>query len=154
MAHIVWTPDLDTNIEVIDKQHRRIVDYINALDDAIESGDRSRVRQVLDQLVDYTLSHFAFEESLMEDAGYRFLNAHRRVHEVFTKRVADYQRRFADGEDIAPELQKTLQTWLINHIRNDDNDYADTVRANMGGTEHKSEPGWLKRRLSRIFRSR
>ncbi len=154
MAHIVWTRELDTNIEVIDKQHRRIVDYINALDDAIAGGDRARVRQVLDQLVDYTLSHFAFEESLMEDAGYRFLNAHRRVHEVFTKRVADYQQRFADGEDIAPELQKTLQTWLINHIQNDDNDYAETVRANMGGAERKPESGWLTRRLSRFFRSR
>ncbi len=151
MAHIVWTPDLDTQIEVIDRQHRRIVDYINALDDAIEAGDRAQVAQVLDQLVDYTLSHFAFEESLMEDAGYRFVNAHRRVHEVFTKRVADYQRRFAAGEEIAAELQKTLQTWLINHIRNDDNDYAADVRKKMGKTAAKPDAGWLKTRLRQFF---
>lgn len=150
MAHIDWTPDLDTQIEVIDRQHRRIVDYINALDDAVEAGDRTQVARVLEQLVDYTLSHFAFEESLMEDAGYRFVNAHRRVHEVFTKRIADYQRRFAGGEDIGAELQKTLQTWLLNHIRNDDNDYAADVRRNMGEVE-PSAAGWLKRRLARFF---
>lgn len=151
MAHIVWTSDLDTQIEVIDRQHRRIVDYINALDDAVEAGDRDKVDQVLEQLVDYTLSHFAFEESLMEDAGYRFVNAHRRVHEVFTKRIADYQRRFAAGEDIGAELQKTLQTWLLNHIRNDDNDYADDVRAKMGKGRSGAQPGWLRRRLTGFF---
>lgn len=152
MAHLVWTSDLDTQIEVIDRQHRRIVDYINALDDAIEAGGRAQVAQVLEQLVDYTLSHFAFEESLMEDAGYRFVNAHRRVHEVFTKRVAEYQRRFAAGEDIGRELQKTLQTWLINHIRNDDNDYAADVRKKMGKPGHKTEAGWLRTRISQFFR--
>ena len=28
MPHIEWTDDLNTNIEVIDSQHHRIVDYI------------------------------------------------------------------------------------------------------------------------------
>lgn len=29
---ITWTTELDTGINVIDQQHRRIVDYINALE--------------------------------------------------------------------------------------------------------------------------
>ena len=34
MAYINWTSDLDTGIQEIDVQHRRIVDYINRLNDA------------------------------------------------------------------------------------------------------------------------
>jgi len=67
--HIEWTEDLNTGIQVIDSQHHRIVQYINKLYDIQNTHDRKQVEQVLDELVDYTLSHFAFEESLMEAAA-------------------------------------------------------------------------------------
>jgi len=34
MAHLQWTKDLNTGIDVIDTQHKQIVDYINQLYDA------------------------------------------------------------------------------------------------------------------------
>jgi len=150
MALIEWTDDLSTGIPVIDSQHQRIVEYINKLDHAHAHHSRDEVAGVLEELVDYTLSHFAFEESLMEDSGYAFVNAHKRVHQLFVKRVADYQQRFKIGEEIEVELMNTLRAWLINHIKNDDQDYGEAVRNNMGqGSGGKD--GWLKRRLHRFF---
>ena len=106
--------------------------------------------EVLDELVDYTLSHFAFEESLMEESGYAYINAHKKVHQLFVKRVADYQQRFKMNEDIAEELINTLRAWLINHIRNDDKDYSGDVLKNMQTVSTRRD-GWLKRSLSRFF---
>ena len=151
MAHIQWTEDLNTDIQVIDSQHLRIVEYINALDDIKESHDRDEVGRVLNELVDYTLSHFAFEESLMEDAGYPFINGHKMVHELFVKRVGDFQQRFKMGEDIAEELLAVLKSWLINHIKSDDNDYAETVRHNMKDINSTKDSGWLSRSVKRFF---
>ena len=131
MEHLTWSKDLETGINVIDNQHRRIVEYINQLNHAIDSGDRNEVAEVLEELVDYTLSHFAFEEDLMERAGYPFCNAHKKVHKLFVKRVADFQQRFELGEDIAPQLHTVLRTWLLNHIRHDDADYVDVVRKSV-----------------------
>ena len=145
MAHLDWTSDLETGIQVIDKQHQRIVDYINKLYHAQQFHSREEVGTVLDELVDYTFSHFAFEESLMEEAGYPFINAHKKVHQLFVRRVADYQQRFKMGEDIADELLNTLRAWLINHIRNDDQDYSEDVRHNMENVSAKKTGGWLKR---------
>lgn len=145
MAHIEWTSDLETGIQVIDKQHQRIVDYINKLHHSQQHHSREEVGDVLDELVDYTLSHFAFEESLMEEAGYPFINAHKKVHQLFVKRVADYQQRFKMGEDIADELLHTLRAWLINHIRNDDQDYTEDVRNNMANVSTRKTGGWLKK---------
>ncbi|KAG1461099.1 hypothetical protein G6F57_014208 [Rhizopus arrhizus] len=71
------------------------------------------------------MSHFAFEEELMEEAGYPFCAAHKRVHEVFIKRVAEYRLRFQAGEDISDELRTMLSRWLFNHIRGDDQAYAE-----------------------------
>ncbi len=151
MAHIEWTRDLDTGIQVIDNQHKRIVEYINKLDDTRTTHDLEQISNILNELVDYTLSHFTFEESLMEEAGYPFIRGHKRVHQLFVKRVGNYVQRFKMGDDITDELLNTLKAWLINHIRSDDNDYAELVRANLQGVESKKEGGWLSRSLRKIF---
>ncbi len=149
-----WNTDLDTGIEVIDKQHRRIVDYINELELANTSGDRKAVGNVLDELVDYTLSHFAFEESLQEEAGYRYCKPHKKVHELFERRVGQYVERFQLGDDVGEEVHKLLCSWLINHIKRDDADYVSTVKANMNEVVAKKEQtegkGWFSRFFKRV----
>ena len=152
MAYLHWSSDLDTGIEVIDKQHQRIVDYLNELDSANEGGDREVTNHVLKELVDYTLTHFAFEEELQEKAGYPFLKAHKRVHEIFTKRVAEFQQRAAAGENVTPELLSMLKIWLVNHIKGDDADYAECVQQNLGlESTRDSTGGWLGSALKRHF---
>lgn len=151
MAHIQWDEQLNTGIQVIDSQHRRIVEYINSLYDASLSHNRSDVEQVLQNLVDYTLSHFAFEESLMEEAGYPFINGHKRVHELFVKRINNFQQRFKIGDDITDELLAALKSWLINHIKSDDNDYTETVLTNMNYVNTQQNSGWLSRSLKHFF---
>ena len=87
MAYITWSDSFNTTIEEIDNQHRQIVDYINKLDDARQLADRKAIAQVIDGLTDYTISHFAFEECLMEDASYAFVKPHQSIHQAFIKRV-------------------------------------------------------------------
>ncbi len=129
MALLVWVPELDTGIEEIDRQHRRIVDYINKLYELRTSHDREGLGEVIGEMVDYTVSHFVFEESLMESAGYLFSGPHKKVHELFTRRVAEMQSRFDAGEDVAAELHGMLSRWLFNHIRNEDHGYVDSAKA-------------------------
>ncbi len=146
---ITWTGDLDTGIEVIDKQHRRIVDYINDLEVANASGNKDSVRRVLDDLVDYTMSHFAFEESLQEEAGYKYAKPHKKVHDLFVRRVNDYVERFRLGEDVSDGLHQMLTSWLINHIKRDDADYVGAVRVSMeqivNDRKKNNDDGWFKR---------
>lgn len=155
MAALVWQDELNTGIEVIDNQHRRIVDILNALLDAQQHGDRTAMNAVLEELVDYTLSHFTFEEALMEDAGYEFCRAHQRLHDIFAARIQQYRERFRAGEDIAEELRVMLSRWLFQHIRSDDRAYIDSVKRNMLKlTSDTSEGGWLSTALRRFFGSR
>ncbi|MBU1213772.1 MAG: bacteriohemerythrin [Gammaproteobacteria bacterium] len=153
MAYLHWSNDLDTGIEVIDKQHRRIVDLINELNSANESGDTAVINHVLGELVDYTLSHFSFEEELQEKANYPFSKAHKRVHEIFTKRVDEFQQRAAGGENVAPELLSMLKIWLVNHIKGDDADYVEAVVNALGVEIKKSDTsgGWLGSAMKKFF---
>ena len=111
MTLLIWQDDMDTGIDIIDGQHRRIVEMINHLHVTQKSMERFAVGEVIDELVDYTLSHFAFEEELMEEAGYPFSAAHKRVHEVFTRRVSEYRLRFQAGEQMVQVVIGRIECW-------------------------------------------
>lgn len=150
MKHIIWRESLNTNIKVIDEQHRRIVTYINTLIDS--RHDPSIIGQVIDDLVDYTVSHFSYEETMMERAGYQFLEPHKRVHRLFIRRVDTFLERAKNGEDVTDELINVLKNWLINHIKNEDADYVESVMASQDAV-HKSieEEGLLSKFFKKFF---
>ena len=153
MSHLVWTDDLNTGIDVIDGQHRRIAEYINQLFDARLKKDRAAIGEVIESTVDYTLSHFSFEEALMEDVGYAFTRPHKKVHEIFVRRVGELQMRHRAGDDISEELHGLLARWLFSHIRTDDAAYVRAVEAKMPQLMEpkREEGGWLSRSLGRFF---
>jgi hemerythrin len=153
MTKLVWQDNLNTGIAEIDGQHRQIVALINQLDDARRTRNRAAIGEVIEGMVDYTISHFAFEEALMEDAGYEFVRGHRKVHELFIRRVDEYRQKFKAGEDVVDGLHGVLSRWLLSHIRNDDAGYVRAVRGSMQQlTEDRQPDGWLARSLGRFFR--
>jgi len=130
MAKILWTADLNTGVREIDRQHQRIIEYLNQLDDLRQGGHtRKTISQVLDETIDYTVSHFVFEEGLMEKAGYHFSDLHRMVHDVFIRKIKKLKAQFDEGEDIVEELRGLLSRWLFNHIRTEDKNYVPAVKA-------------------------
>lgn len=148
---IVWSDELNTGIQEIDKQHRRIVDYINALESAKAADELTMVATVINECVDYTATHFAFEEQLQHEAGYEFLEVHRKVHAMFTQRIAEYQRRFNAGEDVAAELHDLLGRWLVNHIKLDDADYVGAVKLHQAAILRQSRKKSGKGIIRRLF---
>ncbi len=103
-----WNESYNIGIDVIDNQHRQILDYINALEQVKSTGDRDRIKEVLEDLIDYTQSHFSFEENLLEQVSYQYLPSHRGIHELFVKRLNDYRLKFEKGESIENDLYRLL----------------------------------------------
>lgn len=149
---IVWTEEYELGIEVIDNQHRRIVEYINQLDALKhDAAGAEVVADVLQNLVDYTLSHFAFEEALMEEAGYREAAEHQLTHHTFVRKLEGIRRRFAGGVDVIDELTDLLQGWLLRHIMSDDTSYVPVVRQKILGEEEQHYRSWTRAALERFF---
>ena len=59
--------------------------------------------------------------------------------------------RFQAGEDISDELRTMLSRWLFNHIRGDDQAYAEQVKARTSSPANTRGGGWLGRTLKRFF---
>ncbi len=148
MSYLTWDASLETGINIIDSQHRQIVDYINRLHSAVSTKDHDLSRGILDEVVNYTLTHFSFEEEMMKVAGYAHYDAHCRVHQAFLTKISDYKIRLHNGEDITKLLLSDLLIWLTNHIKNEDNDYTKCVNIYFHGDDDIS---WIKRSLVRLF---
>ncbi len=151
MSYIEWKSEFSTGINVIDDQHKRIIYYINQLNDVKDKNDSELIGEVLINLIDYTFSHFAFEESLMDDAGYAAANIHIKTHDSFRNKITDYRERHKAGEDIADELFKLLNVWLVNHIADDDGSYVPVVKKNIPGINTIEKENWLTNKIKEFF---
>ncbi|TWI71239.1 hemerythrin [Desulfobotulus alkaliphilus] len=147
MTYWSWVPGLEIDIPEIDAQHRQIVDYINILASAVEEGNTAKTSVVLEKLIQYTVTHFGFEEKLMKGAGYEYLPEHRLLHEAFKVQVLRYQKRLVEGEDVARDLLAMLSRWLVNHIKNEDKTFAPIVIPHL-------KKGWMQRALAHFFPGR
>lgn len=132
MACIEWTQELETGIREIDRQHRQFVNLINELDDAIQTGNADGIRHVIEGVLNHTVTHFEFEEELMQKAGFSSLKAHQQSHEFFMRKIAVLRGNFNAGESVSKLLLSILKGWLANHIKGEDRDYIDSVKKITG----------------------
>lgn len=128
--HMEWTIEMELGIEVIDEQHKKLVDYINELGEQ-SCLDTENILRLLDALVEYTRTHFKKEEQLQEDAKFIGIAAHKSNHEIFENQINIFRRRAERGEHICAQLVEMLKTWLCMHIMIEDKRYVDCVKKHM-----------------------
>ena len=118
MPFIEWTPAYDLGIEELDRQHRRLVEIVNRLHDAMEQGcPRGAMQGAVYDLVSYTEIHFATEERLMRRLEYPGLESHRDKHQVLTRELDEYASALASERmGVSMEFMSFLREWLLNHV--------------------------------------
>lgn len=122
-----WSDDFNVNIQEVDEQHKVLVDLLNQLHRAImEHRGKAASRVILDQLADYTRTHFLLEESLMRVLHYPGLEIHKQQHEDLIKQIHELQHKL-DHENVTItfELLHFLKMWLIQHINESDKRFGD-----------------------------
>jgi methyl-accepting chemotaxis protein len=124
-ALIAWDDSLSVNIQLVDRQHRKLVDMINELFAALRAGRGNEVlAPVLDSLVAYTCQHFAEEERMMSTHDYPELAEHRFAHQQLVSRVSEFQQKLRQGQaSISSDLFNFLKSWLLQHIKEEDKAY-------------------------------
>ena len=121
-----WNDEYLVNIKSIDEQHKKLVEIINKLNEAMYEGQGCEMLEpVLKELVEYTKTHFANEENLLSTNGYPDYEEHKKKHDDLTKEAVDLQKQFEGGRImITMQVMKFLKDWLSNHILNTDKKYS------------------------------
>ena len=68
---VTFDKSLETGNELIDQQHKELIDRVNKLLESCYMGTEKRAAiQTLNFLLDYTVFHFEAEEKLQQESGY------------------------------------------------------------------------------------
>jgi hemerythrin len=126
MALINWNDSLSVNVKEIDLQHKKLIDMINELNDAMKTGrGKDAVGKIVGGLISYTAIHFKKEEQYFDQFGYPDTENHKKEHVAFVKKVTDFKDGFAKGNlSLSIEVMNFLSDWLKNHIKGTDKKYA------------------------------
>ena len=117
-AMMDWNDALRVGHSAIDRDHEKLVGLINALGGAMESGKGQDIcASILNELVNYTKTHFAMEEQLMTVHQYESAAAHRAEHAKLIQEVVAFQDELRAGTSIlSVSLLHFLMEWLTRHI--------------------------------------
>jgi hemerythrin len=130
MALITWRDSYSVKVPSIDEQHKKLIDLINRLHDAMSSGQGKAVLGgVVAELVAYTRTHFTYEESLMSRAIYPQLTAHRAAHRSLIEKVGGFTAQVGADATTTIEMMTFLRGWLMEHIQKEDMAYSDSLVA-------------------------
>ena len=117
---IVWKPDYNLGIPIVDEQHRGIVSTINSLCYAIQNKQGNQILQPVTSMVtEYTRIHFELEEDFLQKCGYPNLEAHRTLHKELTNALSHVSKESIWNRD-PQEFLDFLKDWWINHICKED----------------------------------
>lgn len=124
MENIQWSNDLSVGIELVDDQHKMLIQRLNDVASAIEAHrGEGEVGKTIDFLIKYTDFHFSEEEKHMTATNYPEFKQHKKLHEEFKDTLNSLEQDFRD-DGICPPLVTAVNTllmnWLVKHIKGTD----------------------------------
>ncbi len=86
---LVWREKMSVHNSLIDKEHKYLIDQINALEVAINTHDNHDILvEILNHLMGYTKTHFEHEEMIQKKINYpgisEHIEEHRKLIDEFT----------------------------------------------------------------------
>lgn len=121
-----------TGVDTVDAQHRQLIAWLNDLLGAMNQGrGRSEIQGLLDQLRDYSVTHFGHEEGCMAKykcpAAEQNAQAHKQFVATFSALQEEFKRNGATHL-LAIRVEGELLRWLTSHIRRTDTQLLPCVR--------------------------
>ncbi len=131
LLFVVWKDEYSVKVKRLDAQHKRILEAINELYASLQQGgDPAALNRILADLVDYTHTHLAYEEQLLELCGYAEFDRHKALHDAMAKRTLAIQKQHHDWPgDLSREVLGFLKDWWVNHIQAVDRNYVSCLEA-------------------------
>lgn len=131
---IFWKSDYSVRVVEIDKQHKKIFQWINLLSEALIFHDRSvviTVTDVLHELDDYAKYHFENEEKYFDQFNYKESENHKKEHQEYIRRINLFKNRLISVHrekdnmtTFALDLFEFIEGWWTAHIIYSDRKYS------------------------------
>jgi len=130
MDILKWKDSFNIGIEEIDQQHMLFLEYLNECHLMVYGSEREEIGlSLIDKLKAYASTHFRFEETMMQAYGYPKLERQERQHKYFELQITELETAHVGGSERTVEsILAFLRDWLLNHILEEDKDFAPYVK--------------------------
>ena len=117
-----FTDEFRTQIPLVDKEHETLFDLVRQTYELVHDEFRvdkfDDIIEIIEELRDYTIKHFADEEQYMKSINYDGLPEQVAAHTAFVEKLnaIDFDEIDQNQEDALDKLIKFLLNWLVQHI--------------------------------------
>lgn len=125
--HLEWSNAISLNNEKIDTQHKHLYTLTNRLITESETNPEV-LNDTIYELLQYVEQHFSEEETQLAKRGYPQLEAHKKIHRTFSRKMAMFCKDDLEGNpEIVQKLTEYMIFWVENHIEKTDQEYKDYI---------------------------
>lgn len=128
-----WKESYCVNFNEIDKQHRKLFEIGSRVSNLVLAKDSSNhydeMMEILQQLKDYTVYHFSYEEEQMERCGFEGLEGHKMEHAFMIRKLNRLSKKDIDKnqKEAILELISFVSDWITGHIMKTDMRYRESL---------------------------
>ncbi len=118
MNLVQWKPSFSLGIPSVDLEHREMIGLINEAHQRLEGrDDPAAVEAMLGEIHAGIAAHFALEERLMRESGYKEYLPHKDDHERLLDQIMDLMDDYTNDPQASRErLQRGLSDWFNGHF--------------------------------------
>jgi len=125
---VAWDDKYNTGIELIDNQHKQLIELTNELYTACratESVLNAVFKEAMSRMVGYVRYHFEAEIKLQMAIKYPDYQNHKKKHDILIKDILDSVKSHNEGKKFVPNnFVRLLRDWILSHIAVEDKNYA------------------------------
>ncbi len=117
-----WSETLSVANDLIDNDHKYLIDLINETEIDIQQRHRTELATVLAKLSMYSQFHFRREEKIAAAAGFAQVAQMHESHAYLLKKLDEFKTENDEfwSDESMDTFGSFLQTWLISHVMKED----------------------------------
>jgi len=126
VIRLIWRDAYETGHPLIDAEHRELVDLANVAFDASFGLDKdpSTLDAAFERLLSHVEAHFAHEEKLLAEHGFKNLSSHRAAHQALLARARAIQADIEAGTTSTGALIEFLANKVVaQHLSGADKEF-------------------------------
>ncbi|MGI6548690.1 MAG: bacteriohemerythrin [Syntrophomonadales bacterium] len=119
---IQWRDEFALGVPAIDEQHQKLFEIANraylVLKNELLVDKYDQSVAIFDELKNYTVYHFSFEENYMKSIGYRRFLSHKVQHDDFIQKIneTDLDKIDENQEQYLIDTLEFVVDWIEKHI--------------------------------------
>ena len=127
MPIIIWNETFRVGIDILDEQHKKLIEYVNLFYDNLYAQKCPDILiPMLSNLYDYTYYHFKIEEKILLQNNHPNIVEHTNDHNTILSTLDSYRCKLSTGSlKLSIEMINYFKNTFILHIITSDKSHTE-----------------------------